>query len=150
MLRRMVCGTLLCAMAALAGACGSTITAPTITGAPVTETFTGTLNPASTTIHSFVTLTGGPVTATLTAVGPDPAQTVGFSLGTFNPTLNVCTVVFDNSAALQGAVFTATASTTGFYCARMYDNGSVAAAVAASADGSVTSFSYTVTVVHPQ
>jgi hypothetical protein len=147
MLRRIACGTLLCALAALAGACGSTTT-PTTPTPPktVTETFTGTLNPASTTVHAFVTSIGGPVTATLTLVGPDATKTVGFSLGTFNPTLNVCTVVFDNPAALQAAVFTATASTTGFYCARLYDNGSVAAAVA---DGSATSFGYTVTVTHP-
>ncbi|HEX9369146.1 MAG TPA: hypothetical protein VF921_21125 [Vicinamibacterales bacterium] len=149
MLRRIACGTLLCALAALAGACGA-ITTPTVpTTTKSTETFTGTLNPASTAIHTFVTLIGGPVIATLTAVGPDATQTVGFSLGTYNATLNVCTVNFDNPAALQGAVFNATASTSGFYCARMYDNGTVAAAVAASTDGSVTSFSYTLTVTHP-
>src|SRR5215212_1761417 len=67
MLRRMACGTLLCAMAALAG-CGDKITAPTETPAPITETFAGTLNPASTSVHAFLTLTGGPVTATLTTI----------------------------------------------------------------------------------
>jgi hypothetical protein len=148
MLRRIACGTLLCALAALAGACGSA-TIPTTPTVPtkVTETFTGTLNPASTTVHSFLTLLGGPVTATLSEVGPDATKTIGFSLGTFNPTLNVCTVVFDNPAALKTAVFTATASTGGYYCARLYDNGTVAAAVA---DGSAKSFTYTITVVRPQ
>jgi hypothetical protein len=146
MLRRMACGILLCALVALAG-CGDKITAPTETPTPITETFTGTLNPASTTVHAFLTLTGGPVTATLTTVGPDASKTVGFSLGTFNATLNTCTVVFDNPAALQGAAFNAAASTTGFYCARLYDNGTV---TTAAADGSAASFSYTVTVVHPQ
>ena len=150
MLRRIACGTLLCALAALAGACGGT-SIPTVPTTPTTttETFTGTLNPASTTVHPFVTITGGPVITTLTVVGPDATQTVGFSLGTYNPTLNICTVNFDNPAALQGAVFNATASTTGFYCARLYDNGTVTTAVAASTDGSVTSFNYTVTVTHP-
>jgi hypothetical protein len=148
MLRRMACGTLLCAMAALAGACAKTVIPTLPSGTPITETFTGTLNSASTTVHPFVAaLTGGPVTVTLAAVGPDAAKTVGFSLGTYNPTLNVCTVVFDNPAALQGAVFTATASTAGFFCARLYDNGTVASAVA---DGSAESFTYTVTVLHPQ
>src|SRR5436190_19463409 len=146
MLRRMACGTLLCAIAALAGACSDKITAPTERPTPITETFTGTLNPASTTVHPFVTLTGGPVVATLTVVGPDATKTVGFSLGTFNPTLNICTVVFDNPAALQGAAFNAAASTTGFYCARIYDNGTVIAAE----DGTVTPFNYTITVAHPQ
>ena len=147
MLRRMACGTLLCAMAALTGACSDSTTGPTPIPTPVTEVFDGTLNPVSTTVHSFITLTGGPVKVTLTAVGPDAAKTVGFSLGTFNATLNICSVVFDNPAALQGAEFNANASTTGIYCARLYDNGSVAAAVA---DGSATSFNYTVTIVHPQ
>lgn len=148
MLRRIACGTLLCAMAALAGACGDTTTAPTAPVTPVTETFDGTLNPAGVNVHPVVAaLTGGALTVTLNAVGPDATKTVGFSLGTFNPTLNVCTVVFDNPAALQGAVFNTTASTAGFYCVRMYDNGTV---TTAAADGSAASFTYTVTVVHPQ
>lgn len=148
MVRRIACGLLLCALGALAGACGSTSTAPTTPLTPITETFTGTINPAGTNLHTVVAaLTGGAVTATLTAVSPDATKTLGFSLGTYNPTLNICTVVFDNPAALPGAVFNATASTAGFYCARVYDNGSVAAA---AADGSAGSFTYTVTVAHPQ
>lgn len=146
MFRRIVCGTLLCGMAALAGACGTTAAPTTPTPTTSTETFTGTLNPASATVHSFVALTGGAVTATLTVVGPDPAQSVGFSLGTFNPTLNICTVVLDNPAAVQAAVFNATASTTGFYCVRMYDNGNVSTAVT---NGTAQNFTYTVTVLHP-
>ena len=148
MLRRIACGTLLCAMTALVGGCGDTTAAPTEIPKPITETFDGTLNAAGTNVHAIVAaLTGGFVKATLTVVGPDATKPIGFSLGTFNPTTNICTVVFDNPAALPGAVFNATASTAGFYCARVYDNGSVAAAVA---DGSATSFSYTVTAVHPQ
>jgi hypothetical protein len=148
MLRRIACGTLLCALGALAGACGGTTIEPTPTPTPITETFTGTLNPAATNVHTIVAaLTGGAMTATLDDVGPDAAKTLGFSLGTYNPTLNICTVNFDNPAALKGAVFKATAATAGFYCARVYDNGSVAAA---AADGTATSFSYTVTITHPQ
>lgn len=147
MLRRIACGTVLCAIAALAG-CGDTTTTTTPTPTPITETFDGTLNAAGTNVHTVVAaLTGGAITATLTVVGPDPTKTIGFSLGTLNPTTNVCTVVFDNPAALPGAVFNATASTAGFYCARVYDNGSVTAAVA---DGSASSFTYTMTVAHPQ
>jgi hypothetical protein len=146
MLRRIACGTLIGAMAALAGACGGTTLPTTPTGSITTETFTGALNANGTILHTFVTITGGPVITTLTAVGPDATKTVGFSLGTYNPTLNICTVNFDNPAAVQTAVFNTVASTTGFYCVRMYDNGSVAAAVA---DGSATTFTYTVTVTHP-
>jgi len=146
MLRRMACGTLLCAMAALTGACSDSKTGPTPTPTPVTETFEGTLNPVSATVHPFITLTGGPVKVSLTTLGPDATKTVGFSLGTFNTTLNICQVVFDHPAALQGFEFSANASTIGAYCVRLYDNGAVAAAVA---DGS-TPFTYTVTAVHPQ
>src|SRR5450756_640694 len=116
MFRRIACGILLCATAALAGACGNT-TLP-------------------------VALTGGPLTATLTAVGPDSTQTVGFSLGTLNATLNVCTAVLDNPAALQAFALNATVSTIGTYCVRIYDNGNVATAVTA---GTTNSFSYTIT-----
>jgi hypothetical protein len=150
MLRRIACGTLLCAMAALAGACGSTTTTPTTPTTPTTttttETFQGLLNPAGTVVVSFVTQTGGAVTATLSAVGPDSTQPIGFSLGTYTPALNTCSVNFDNPAALQASVFNATATSTGFYCVRMYDNGSVTAAAAA---GTAQAFTYTVVVTHP-
>ena len=141
MLRRIACGILLSASAALAG-CGDTTTGPAPTPTPVTETFTGSVNPAAGATHAFVTLLGGPIKATLTAVGPDPAKNVGFSLGTFNSTLNVCTAVLDNPAALQAFEFNATASTIGEYCVRVYDNGNV------TTDG--VPYTYTITVVHPQ
>lgn len=141
MLRRIACGLLLGAMAVLA-ACGDTTTGPAPTPTLVTETFTGTVSPASGSTHSFVTLLGGSVKATLTAVGPDPAKNVGFSLGTFNSTLNTCSAVFDNPAALQSFEFTATATTLGSYCVRVYDNGNI------TTDN--VPYTYTVTVVHPQ
>jgi hypothetical protein len=123
-------------------ACGDTRVDPGPTPTPITETFTGTLNPAGGATHAFFTLTGGAVKATLTAVGPDPAKNVGFSLGTFNPTSNVCTAVFDNPAALQAFEFSTIASTIGSYCVRIYDNGNV------TTDN--VPYSYTITVVHPQ
>ena len=141
MLRRIACGLLLGATAVLAG-CGDTTTGPAPTPTEVTETFTGTVSPASGATHSFVTLLGGPVTATLTAVGPDPAKNVGFSLGTFNSTLNVCTSVFDNPAALPAFEFKANATTFGSYCVRIYDNGNI------TTDN--IPYSYTITVTHPQ
>lgn len=141
MLRRIACGLLLGASVALAG-CGDTTTGPAPTPALVTETFSGTVNPAAGATHSFATLLGGEVKATLTAVGPDPAKNIGFSLGTFNSTLNVCTTVLDNPAALQAFEFTANVTTFGEYCVRVYDNGNV------TTDG--VPYTYTVTVVHPQ
>ena len=141
MLRRIAGALLLGASAALAG-CGDTTTGPAPTPTQVTETFTGSVNPAAGATHSFITLLGGPIKATLTAVGPDPNKNVGFSLGTFNSTLNVCTAVLDNPAALQAFEFNATASTIGEYCVRVYDNGNVTS--------DAVPYSYTITVTHPQ
>jgi ABC-type oligopeptide transport system substrate-binding subunit len=141
MLRGIACGLLLCASAALAG-CGDTATEPTPPPTPITETFTGEVNPAAGKTHSFITLVGGPIVATLTAVGPDATKNVGFSLGNFNSTLNVCTAVFDNPAALQSFEFKASASTFGEYCVRIYDNGNITT--------DAIPYTYTITVVHPQ
>jgi hypothetical protein len=141
MLRRIACGLLLGASAVLAG-CGDTTTGPTPPPTPITEVFTGTVNPAAGQTHAFITLVGGPIVATLTAVGPDATKNVGFSLGTFNSTLNVCTAVFDNPAALQAFEFKASASTFGEYCVRIYDNGNITT--------DATPYTYTITVVHPQ
>src|SRR5215472_16089734 len=148
MLRRIVCGIGLAAAIAVASGCHTTTINPVVpTGQLTTETFTGLLNPASAVVFSFVTQTGGNVTATLTSVGPDATQTIGFSLGTFNAVTNICTVVFDNTAALQTtAVFNTTASPVGSYCVRLYDNGSIATA---HANGTANAFTYTVTVQHP-
>ena len=146
MLRRIGYGLGLAAALAVASGCHTTTINPFVpTGQTTVETFTGLLNPNSANVVSFVTQTGGNVVATLTAVGPDATQTIGFALGTFNSASNVCTVVFDNTAALQAAVFTTQASTVGSYCVRVYDNGSVATAVA---NGTATAFTYTVTVSH--
>jgi hypothetical protein len=141
MLRRIVCGILLSASAALSG-CGDEPAPQGPTPVIITETFTGTVNPAAGATHAFITLLGGPIVATLSAVGPDATKNVGFSLGTFNSTLNVCTAVFDNPAALQAFEFKASASTTGEYCIRVYDNGNITT--------DAVPYSYTVTVQHPQ
>ena len=142
MLRRIACGILLAATAALASACGDkiTVTAPTVT--TITETFTGSVSPASGSTHAFTTLTGGAIKATLTAVGPDASKNVGFSLGTYNLTLNTCTAVLDNPAAVQSFEFSATASSIGAYCVRIYDNGNI------TTDN--VAYTYTITVAHPQ
>ena len=142
MLRRTACGFALAALGALAAACGSSNTITTPTPIQVTEVFSGPLIGASAAVSTFTTLTGGTVTATLTTIGPDNTKTVGFSLGTFNTSLNTCTVILDNSAAPQAFAFTANTTSIGTYCVRVYDNGSV------TADG--VPYTYTITVVHPQ
>lgn len=147
MLRRIVCGLGLGAALAIASGCHTTTINPVVpTGQTTVETFTGLLNPNGANVVSFVTQTGGNVVSTLTAVGPDATLTIGFSLGTFNTVSNTCQVQFDNTAALQSAAFTTQASTVGAYCVRVYDNGSVASAVA---NGTAKAFTYTVTVSHP-
>jgi hypothetical protein len=133
-------GIVLAALAALAGACGSTTTVIAPTPVTVSETFQGTLIPASAGVFTFNTLTGGSVVSTLTTLGPDNSKTVGFSLGSFNGA--VCTVILDNPAALQGFSFNASTSSVGTYCVRIYDNGST------TTDG--VPYTFTITVSHPQ
>jgi hypothetical protein len=139
MLRGIARGIVLAALTALAGACGSTPTVLAPTPVTITETYSGTLIPASAGVFTFTTLTGGSVVETLTALGPDNTKTVGLSLGTFNGV--VCTVLIDNPAALQGFSFNATTSSVGTYCVRVYDNGST------TADG--VPYTFTITVAHP-
>jgi hypothetical protein len=140
MLRGISRGIVLAALAALAGACGSTPITTVPTPVIITESYSGTLIPASAGTFTFTTLTGGAVISTLTTLGPDNTKTVGFSLGTYNGA--VCTITLDNSAAPQGFAFTATTSSIGTYCVRIYDNGST------TADN--VPYTFTITVSHPQ
>jgi hypothetical protein len=141
MFRGIARGIVLAALAALA-ACSDTTTpvapAPNI----ITETYSGTLIPASAGVFSFTTLTGGSVIATLTTLGPDSTKTVGLSLGTFVTATKVCTVLMDNPAATQAFAFNATTSSIGTYCVRIYDNGST------TTDN--IPYTYTISVAHPQ
>jgi hypothetical protein len=140
MVRGIARGIVLAALAALAGACGSSTTTTTPTPVTITETYSGTLIPASAGVFTFTTLTGGSVVSTLTTLGPDNTKTVGFSLGTYNGA--ICTVTLDNIAAPQGFKFTANTSSIGTYCVRIYDNGST------TTDN--VPYTYTITVSHPQ
>jgi hypothetical protein len=139
MRRLTVRGVLLCAMAALAGACGSstpvTPTPPTL----VTDTFSGTLTQNGGTTHQFAIAATGTVTATLTSVGPDSTKPIGFSLGTLLGT--VCQAVLVNDAAVQTNALTGAAQIGGTFCVRVYDTGSITSATGP--------FTYTVTVTHP-
>jgi hypothetical protein len=139
MRRPKVRGVLLCAIVALAGACGSstptTPTPPTLT----TDTFTGTLTQNGGATHTFNISVAGTVTATLSAVGPDSTKTVGFSLGILIGT--ACQAILAKDTAVQTDALTAAGQPGGNgFCVRVYDTGSVTAA---------TPFTYTVTVTHP-
>ena len=141
MLRGIGRGIVQAALAAVV-ACSDTTTPVTPTSPTITETYSGTLIPASAGVFSFTTLTGGSVTATLTALGPDSTKTVGFSLGSFTTSTRTCAVTMDNTAATQAFAFNATTSSIGTYCVRIYDNGST------TTDG--IPYTYTITVAHPQ
>lgn len=121
-------------------ACGdkeSTPTAPTSTAPPtITEAFSGSINRNGAATHAFLAQAAGTVTATLTTLSPEGTETIGLSLGTWNGT--ACQIVIANTAAAQGAVILAIASSAGNLCVFVQDVGKIAVAA-----------SYEITVVHP-
>ena len=140
MRRSTICGLVLSAFAALAGACGGTTTTPTPTPTLVTDTLSNTLAPNGAYTHQIAVSAAGVITATLTTVSPDSTVAIGFDMGTYSTLTSTCQVVLSNTAALQGAILTGNAQTAGTFCVRVYDVGRV------TADAPVT---YTVTVTHP-
>jgi hypothetical protein len=117
--------------------CGDDIvpTTPTPDRPQVTETFSGTLTVNGGASHSF-TSGSGLITVTLNTLSPDSAATIGVSLGTWN-TNSSCQVVIAKDSATQADSVVGNASTTGSFCARVYDVGRLGAAT-----------EYTLTVVH--
>lgn len=111
------------AAALLLAGCGddsesNTPTAPTPVA--VTESFTGSLNPNGGITHPFAVQQTGSVTATLSAVSPE-GTTIGLSLGTWNG--QSCQIILANDNAAQGMSVVGTATSTGSFCARVYDVG---------------------------
>jgi len=103
---------------------------------PVTETFSGSINPNGAATHTFAGSTAGSITATLTAVGPDDTTVLGFSLGLWNG--SSCTTVTANDAASQNSILYGTLSTSAIACVRVYDVGRL-----------TENSTYEITVVHP-
>jgi hypothetical protein len=103
----------------------------------VTETFSGSVNQNGAATHNFGVTASGTVTATLTTLGPDSAQVIGMSLGTWNGA--VCAIVLANDRSTQGTVITGGVSSLGQLCVRAYDVGTITAA---------EPFTYEITVVH--
>jgi ABC-type nitrate/sulfonate/bicarbonate transport system permease component len=100
----------------------STTPIPTLpTPVYVTDTFSGTLSMNGAITFPFGTSTAGTVTATLTSLGPDSPLLVGVAVGTWSG--SVCSIVLPNDQAAQGAVVTASASSAGSFCVRIYDAG---------------------------
>jgi hypothetical protein len=63
--------------------------------------------------------TGG-VSTTLSAVSPE-GTTIGLSLGTWNG--QTCQIILANDNAVQGNSVVGSATSTGTFCARVYDVG---------------------------
>ncbi len=107
---------------------------PTEPTNPITEVFSGTLNPASAVVHPFSAFGRGTVTLTLTEM--NPVTTVGMNLGTWNGTS--CFVAVANEASTAGTILIGKIIGAGSVCIRVYDVGNVTDPVA-----------YTLSVVHP-
>jgi hypothetical protein len=93
----------------------------------VTEVFTGTVTINGANTVPFQVQQTGSVTATLTTLS-DTTAVVGLSLGTYNA-VGACQIIITNDAAMQGAVVTGTATSTGSFCARVFDAGKLTAPV---------------------
>jgi hypothetical protein len=101
-------------------------TAPTPT--TVTESVSGSVARNGAVTRPFVANTGS-ITATLTTVTPDTAV-IGFALGEWNATTELCQLKLTNDAATQGKVLLGSAQVTANYCVRVYDaTGQLAAPV---------------------
>jgi hypothetical protein len=115
------------------------LTQPTDTSTPateVTDTFDGRLTINGAVTHSFAVQRAGTVTARLIATEPTEVI-IGVSLGTWNPTTNVCQLIVTNDSAPGGTAVVGTASTNGNFCVRVYDVGRLSQAIL-----------YTVNVTH--
>ena len=115
------------AVALSAAACSNndTVTSPTTTTAvAVTDTFNGTLNRNGAASFPFNVSAQGFVFATLTSVA-DSTVPMGLSLGIWNTTTSVCSMVLSNDAAVQGTTLTGSATNIGQLCVRVYDVGKV-------------------------
>jgi hypothetical protein len=118
-------------LAAAVGAAGcgddpvDTPTTPTPTA--ITETFDGTLTVNGGITHPFGVQQTGSVVAALTALEPSDAV-IGLSIGTWNGV--TCAIVLANDNATTAASVTGAATSTGNYCARVYDAGKLTQAVA--------------------
>ncbi len=112
-------------------------TSPTV----LTETFTGSLAPASSAVnyHTFIAGTGN-VTAKFTAISPD-GTTIGVGLGIWNG-LDIdhgltCTIEEVNAGATTANTLLAVATHGVYLCAEVYDNGTL-----------TTTANYTLQVTH--
>ena len=105
--------------------CDDDPTPPTAPSPPpmTTDTFSGMVNRNGAVTHTFTTQASGVATATLTALSPDSALVIGFSMGTWNGT--VCQIVLADDRATQGTVVVGGVGTLQSFCMRIYDVGNI-------------------------
>lgn len=116
-------------------ACGSAA-APS---APITETLTGVVPPASLAFNIFSASAGGDITITLTGLDPLSGISVGIGLGVATTTgTPSCSLAYSQEGLKVGAVWTTSLSNKGSYCVAVYDIGQVTQNV-----------SYSLKVTHP-
>ena len=110
-----------------AAGCGSdntTTTPSTTTPTAGTDTFTATLAPGGTAIHSFTASTTGAATVTLTATDP-PSMLIGLGIGVPGTAIGACDLT-KTVQAVPGAAAQLTATVEGgSYCAGAFDVGTV-------------------------
>jgi hypothetical protein len=117
-------GALAVALVTGAVACGSDPPAgPSGTGAPVTETFIGTLQPSGEAFYSFSVPKAGVVSLTLTAMSGAsiPADAL-FPIGIGTPVGQFCSAGVDAAAAPGVTPQFTTTKDVGVYCAKISDN----------------------------
>ena len=92
-------------------------------GIPVTETFTGTLQPSGDMFYSFAMSQAGNVSLTLIGMtGSSVPSDALFPLGVGQPVGTGCTASTDAAAAPGGTPQYTVAKNAGVYCVRIADN----------------------------
>ena len=115
--------------------CGSNPTSPTLSTAPVTETFSSILSAGGATARTFTLTFRGPISATLTSV--DPAVAVGVGIGIAGGTPS-CSLTKSAVLAPGATLLLSDLADSGSYCAEIYDPGTVTNHV-----------SFSMTIQHP-
>ena len=126
-MRRSLGLALVSALALTAASCGNdnTSTTPsTPAPAPGTDTFTGTLAPGGTVMHTFTASAVGPVNVTLTTTSP-PSILLGLGIGIPGANIGGCDLTKTVRALPGGAPQLTVNVEAGDYCAGAFDVGAV-------------------------
>ena len=106
-------------------------TAPSGTGAPVTETFIGTLQPSGEAFYAFRVPKAGVVSLTLTSMtGASIPEGALFPIGIGTPVGQFCSAGVDAAATPGVTPQFSTTRDVGVYCAKISDNNALLGAPA--------------------